>query len=119
MHAHSAIAVSLICNTQVAKRSAHPPCFLSEKRVDFDDLLRSTLSSTLNISLGINDPAWTQAQLPIKLVGLGIGSACQLAPSAFLASATGTSDTLKSMLPASLHNASIPDVDFFHLVPWK
>ena len=87
------------------------PCFLSEKLADFDDLLRFILSSTLNISLGINDPAWTQAQLPIKLGGLGIRSACQLAPSAFLASAAGTSDTLKSMLPASLHNASIPDVE--------
>ena len=86
------------------------PCFLSEKLVNFDDLLRSILSSTLNISLGINDPAWTQAQLPIKLGGLGIRSA-QLAPSAFLASAAGDSDTL---LPASLyseHNASIPDVE--------
>ena len=48
---------------------------------------------------------------PIKLGGLGIHSACQLAPSAYLASAAGTSDTLNSMLPASLHNASIPDVE--------
>ena len=42
---------------------------------------------------------------------LGIQSACQLAPSAFLASAAGTSDTLKSMLLAYLHNASIPNVE--------
>ena len=90
-------------------RTSH--CFLSEKLVDFDDLLQSILSSTLNISLGINDPAWPQVQLPMKLGGLGIRSACQLAPSAFLASVAGTSDTLKSMLPASLHNASIPDVE--------
>ena len=58
---------------------------------------------------------------PIKLGGLGIRSACQLVPSAFLASAAGTCDTLKSMLPASLHNASIPDVESatYHLVPRK
>ena len=71
--------------------------------------LRPILSNALNISLGINDPAWAQAQLPVKLGGLGIRSACQLAPSAFLASAADASDTLKSMLPASLHNAGASD----------
>ena len=56
----------------------------------------------------VNNPARTQV---VKLGGLGVQSARQFAPSAFLASAAGISDTLKSMLPASLHNASIPDVE--------
>ena len=56
----------------------------------------------------VNNPARTQV---VKLGGLGVQSARQFAPSAFLASAAGISDRLKSMLPASLHNVSIPDVE--------
>src|SRR6218665_3016456 len=50
----------------------------------FDSLLRSGLSSILNVEL--SDEKWLQASLPVKDGGLGIRSAATLALSAFLAS---------------------------------
>ena len=67
------------------------PCFLSPELQAYDELLRSVTSSITNISFQDSDPAWTQALLPVKHGGLRIRSAIQLAPSAFLASAAGSS----------------------------
>ena len=55
------------------------------------------VSSHLN-----NDSVWTQASLPVRSGGLGIRSAVQLAPSAFLASAAGSSDLIHQILPPRL-----------------
>ena len=46
---------------------------------DTDELLKSTVSSIANIRFNENDPAWTQATLPVRCGGLGIRSAVQLA----------------------------------------
>ena len=87
------------------------PCFLSPVLKDYDDVLRSTLSAITNIHFGVDDPSWTQATLPVKMGGLGIRSAVQLAPSAFLASAAATSDLVHLIVPPYLQSLSIPNVD--------
>ena len=74
------------------------PCFLSFHLKSFDDLLRSTLSNIVNISLD-SDVAWLQASLPVKVGGIGIRRSTHLAPSAFLASAAGCADMIHQILP--------------------
>ena len=74
------------------------PCFLSGHLKSFDDILRSTLSSIVNIHLD-SESAWLQASLPMKGGGIGIRRATQLAPSAFLASAVGCSSIVRQILP--------------------
>ena len=64
------------------------PCFASTLLSDFDDLLRDILSDVINVRLELG-PAWLQASLPVRAGGIGIRSAAQLAPSAYLASAAG------------------------------
>lgn len=82
------------------------PCFASPELGLYDKELRATTSSITNIHFGEQDPAWTQASLPVRQGGLGIRSAVQLAPSAFLASAAASSDLVHQILPDRLH--SIP-----------
>ena len=63
-------------------------CTGSKELIAYDELLKSTLSKTLNIHLSDSD--WVQASLPVRWGGLGVRSAVMLAPSAYLASAAGT-----------------------------
>ena len=86
------------------------PCFLSPNLVSDDARLRSIVSSITNIFFDLNDPAWTQASLPVRYGGLGIRSAVQLAPSAFLASAAGSSDLAHHILPSHLQSLPLPNV---------
>lgn len=79
------------------------PCFLSSKLQDYDDLLRESVSSITNNNLSVDDQVWIQATLPVKFGGLGIRSAVQLAPSAYLASAAGSSDLIPHILPSRFH----------------
>ena len=74
------------------------PCFLSSHLKSFDDILRSTLSSIMNIHLD-SESSWLQASLPVKAGGIGIRRATQQAPSAFLASAAGCSSIVRQILP--------------------
>lgn len=62
----------------------------------FDDGIRSTLESILNIPL--DDHNWTQASLPINFGGLGIRKITDICLPAFMASAYGVSDFIKSVL---------------------
>ena len=78
------------------------PCFLSSQLEEFDHLQRLILSDIANINLVDNDSVWTQASLPVRSGGVGIRSAVQLAPSAFLASADGSSDLIHQILPPRL-----------------
>ena len=73
------------------------PSSRSPVLASFDCVLRSLLESICNIHL--SDQSLTQALLPINLGGLGIRSATMLAPSAFLASAAGTSSIIPVLLP--------------------
>ena len=84
------------------------PCFLSPLLQSFDDPQRSLLADIANISVDANDPAWAQAVLPVWSGGLGIRSASQLAPSAFLASAAGSSELTHRILPPGLQGAPCP-----------
>ena len=67
---------------------------------EFDNTLRSGLTSILNVDLSENQ--WTQASLPVGDGGLGIRSAQMLAPSAFLASAASTLQLQQSILLDSI-----------------
>jgi hypothetical protein len=92
LHTHDALVIlryslsvpKLMYTLQTANCSGRPAL------QQFDDILRDGLSAILNISL--TDDQWVQASLPVSSGGLGIRSATMLAPSAFLASAAGTSD---------------------------
>ena len=78
------------------------PCFLSHELSINDNILKSITSRITNVPLGDSDTAWTQASLPVKHRGLGVWSALQLAPSAFLASAAGSSGLVSQILPKPL-----------------
>ena len=84
------------------------PCFLSPLLQIFDNLQRSLLADIANSSLDANDPAWAQAVLPVWSGGLGVQSASQLVPSAFLASAAGSSELTRRILPPVLQGAPCP-----------
>ena len=73
------------------------PSFLSPNVKDYDDVLRSVVGTIANTCL--DDIAWQQASLPVRAGGLGIRSAVQLAPSAFLSSAAASSDFVHHILP--------------------
>ena len=73
--------------------------------MEFDKTLRIGLSAILNAE--VSDHQWNQASLPVKDGGLGIRSAVLLAPSAFLASAAGTTNLQGCILPMTI--AIIPD----------
>ena len=70
---------------------------------------RHLLESICNVHL--SDNAWFQASLQVKPGGLGIRSFSMLAPSAFLASAAGSSDLTKAILPTSMINSKCPFFD--------
>ena len=75
-------------------------CFLSPTLQCYDNELRKILYSITNICL--DEAAWTQATFPVHYGGLGIRSAVQLAPSAFLASAHSSQDLVHRILPPHL-----------------
>ena len=92
------------------------PCAGNPLLSKFDNILRRGLSKILNVDL--TDSQWTQASLPIQVGGLGVRSACTLAPSAFLASAAATLSLQNAILPEELRE--IEDTVFaFALSTWK
>ncbi len=87
------------------------PCFLSPVLQEYDELLKSIVGRISNIHFREDDPAWAQTTLPVKMGGLGIRSAVQLAPSAFLASAAASSDLVYHIIPPRLQGFQLPNVD--------
>ena len=85
------------------------PCFLSSVLGEYDQCLCSIVSNITNVSMSITDAAWHQASLPVWAGGLGFRSAVQLAPSAFLASATAATPIFQSILHCS--TIVIPGID--------
>ena len=85
------------------------PCFLSTELELLDQLQRTLFGSIANIDLLVNYLAWTQATLPVWSGSLGIRSVTQLSPSAFLASAAGSSDLIHQLLPPRLRDAIYPE----------
>ena len=80
-------ALLLLCHLFAIPKVLHvlrsSPCFASTYLSDFDDLLRDILSDVINVSSDLG-PAWLQASLPVHAGGIEIGSAVQLALSAYL-----------------------------------
>lgn len=60
------------------------PCFLSSELETYDDCLREILGAVTNNLLGRESHPWVQATLPVKLGGLGIRRAVDVAPSAYM-----------------------------------
>ena len=85
------------------------PCFLSPDLETFDETLRTILTSIVNVRLD-DVSAWLQASLPVRAGGIGIRRTVQLAPSAYLASATGCSELVHQILPP--HLLDNPDPHF-------
>ena len=79
------------------------PCTDSPVLPLYDEVLRNSLSATLNVDL--DDERWRQASLPARWGGLGVRSAVLLAPSAYLASAASTTELASSLLPVRLRDA--------------
>lgn len=75
------------------------PCSNSPILAEFDGILRGGLCRLLNVNL--SDVQWSQASLPVHKGGLGVRSACMLAPSAFLASAAATLPLQEAILAPS------------------
>ena len=99
------------------------PCFLLSSLKIYDNELRATICSSFNISLAESDPSWTQSTwmqstLPVRHGGLGIRSAVQLAPSAFLASAAASSGLAHLIMPANMQPPQLSYVDEA-LVAWS
>ena len=67
------------------------------------------MSDVLNVDLS-NKQAWLQASLPVCAGGLGVRRGAQLAPSTYLASATGCSTLVHQILPSSC-NSTDPNLD--------
>ena len=86
------------------------PCFLSAHIDAYDSLLRSFLSDIINVSL-VDDSTRLQASLPVGIGGIGIRRAAQLAPSAFLASAAGSSNLVRQILPPHYQDIPNPFID--------
>ena len=82
------------------------PSFTSSLLGAFDGVLRALLESICNIRL--SDLGWIQASLPVNIGGLGIRSVTTLAPSAFLASAAGTSSIALALLPPTFPSLPCP-----------
>ena len=109
---HSHDAITLLRYSFAIPKLLHSlrtaPCFSSPLLPDYDLLLQPLLSKIVNIHFQVDDPAWLQATLPVSAGGLGIRSAVHLAPSAFLASADGSTDLVHHLLPSRLSTTLYP-----------
>ena len=76
----------------------------------FDDSLCYILSDILNVDLTHNN-AWLEASLPVRVGGIGVRQATQLAPSAYLASATGCLDLIQQIILPHFQDHPDPYVD--------
>ena len=86
-------------------------CFLSNCLEQYDSVLRSITSSVTNIPLVQDEVAWIQASLPVRLGGLGVHHALQVAPSAYLSSLASTADLVSAILPTSHQSLPVPSSD--------
>ena len=107
MHAHDALLLlrNALAIPKVLYILHTAPCFLSPLLHAFDDIQQSALSEITNVCLG-DDNVWIQASLPVGMGGIGLRRAAELAPSAFLASAAGSSSLITQILPAPLQEVT-------------
>ncbi|KAJ8722193.1 hypothetical protein PYW08_004595 [Mythimna loreyi] len=81
-----------------------------------DQIIRNTLSSILNVAL--DDRAWQQATLPIRLGGLGVRKISSISLPAFLSSVHGTETLTRNILSSSLVDVEVPCLSDA-LIAWK
>ena len=86
------------------------PCFLSPNLKSYDKLLCSIVGRICNVHMTTTDTGWSQASLPVRSGGLGLRSAVQLAPSAFMSSAAASKKLMSQILPAG-SCFSVPEAD--------
>ena len=84
------------------------PCSGSPVLTEFDNALRCGLSQLLNVDLS-DAHAVATGFLPVYKGGLGVRSACMLAPSAFLASAAATLPLQEAILAPSIQSSNTED----------
>ena len=70
------------------------------------------------VNTPLDDNAWNQASLPVKVGRLGIRSAVQLAPSAVLSSAAASADLVRHILPPCFGPQDLLHIDFA-LASWS
>ena len=87
-----------LCAPKLMHLLRSAPCFGHALLQEFDNMFRACLCSIVNADL--SDSQWLQASLPVGFGGLGIRLVSQLASSAFLASAVGTSELQSAILSA-------------------
>lgn len=75
---------------------------MSSTLESYDQYLRDILNKIIKTNILEGSAAWTQATLPIKFGGLGIRSAIEVAPSAFLASTHSSSVLVNTILPQTM-----------------
>ncbi|KAJ8704030.1 hypothetical protein PYW07_013330 [Mythimna separata] len=71
-----------------------------------DQIIRQTLTSILNVAM--DDRAWSQATLPIRIGGLGIRKISSISLPAFVSSVHGTEKLIRNVLSSSLINFNVP-----------
>ena len=69
--------------------------------MEYDNTLWSIMGEVTNTAVVSDDRAWKQASLPVKLGGLGVHSAVEVAPSAYLTSLHATSALVEAILPVT------------------
>ena len=94
------------------------PCFKSPSLAEYDAVLCSILSKVTNTPLEPNNPYWSQASLPVKSGGLGVRSAVELAPSAFLSSTHASQPLVNAILPSHLSSLQ-PTITDEALLMWS
>ena len=80
------------------------PSFLSPELAGIDALLRHLFCSILNVAMK-DDSTLLQANLPVSCGGIGIRRSVQLAPSAYLVSATGCFKLIPQIMPSHLKSS--------------
>ena len=86
------------------------PCFSSPSLMEYDSVLMSVLGDVTNTLLDTNSAAWLQASLPVRLGGLGVRRAMDVAPSAFLSSVHATAQLAHAILSSRSSPLSSPSV---------
>ena len=80
------------------------PCYNSQVLHTYDNLIRDTLQSILNVTL--TESIWQQATLPVRNGGIGVWLATQVALPSFLSSVASSSELVLQLLPPRLHSSS-------------
>ena len=80
------------------------PCYSSQLLQRYDDVMRSSLQSIMNVIL--TDVAWDQATLPVAYGGIGVRKATDISLPAYIASMAGSHMLIHRLLPARLHDSS-------------